>query len=96
MARTSTASITSVGNLTGPQRDFISREGPDPKNMDAVRIFTRRFREEFQVKITPDKMQTILTNFQRKERRAGNGMSAASPSPPFVRAGAYSGAIASR
>jgi len=97
MARTSTASITSVRNLTSPQRNFISREGPDPDDKDAVRVFTGRFCRQFEVETTPDRMRVFITSVRRWERRrTDNGMFAASPSPPFVRAGAYSGAIASR
>lgn len=87
MARTSTASIVivSIQDLGPEQRGFISQQGPDPKDMGAVRRFRKRFCDEFGVEVSPGRMQVFITNLRRKARRSGGAASAPASPPPFVR-----------
>ncbi len=98
MARISTASIVinSVQGLRSEQKELISEHGPDPKDVDAVRKFTRRFCDEFRVMVSPGKMRVLITSLRRSARRTSKVRSTPASPPPFVRMAALHFAVASR
>ena len=79
--------IASVGDLDSKQREFLLRQGQDPKDEGEMDSLAKRFNQAFSADVTWRTVRRLVTNLQRKQRRRNGGRNDAVslPDPPCIK-----------